>query len=171
MSAHGQADGGDLVARRGGRDRRAHPPGGTRPERGAVSGRRGCRWGHGRRGPTRREFQSHLVGIVDVVTDGRQTPPRSDPRRSRPQSNHRQADDGDLTAARADELRQLVEYHTRRYFVDDDPEITDAEFDALVAELAAIEAERPDLAQPDSPLQPSGGWLPRCSPRCGIARR
>jgi DNA ligase (NAD+) len=97
------------------------------------------------------------VGIVDVVTDGRQTPPRSDPRRSRPQSNHRQADDGDLTAARADELRQLVEYHTRRYFVDDDPEITDAEFDALVAELAAIEAERPDLVQPDSPLHTVGG--------------
>ena len=44
-------------------------------------------------------------------------------------------------AARADELRELIEYHTRRYFVDDDPEITDAEFDALVAELAAIEAD------------------------------
>jgi DNA ligase (NAD+) len=60
-------------------------------------------------------------------------------------------------AARAEELRGLIEYHTRRYFVDDDPEISDAEFDALAAELAAIEAARPDLARPDSPLQVVGG--------------
>jgi DNA ligase (NAD+) len=60
-------------------------------------------------------------------------------------------------AARAEELRRLIEYHTRRYFVDDDPEITDAEFDALVAELAGIEAARPDLARPDSPLAVVGG--------------
>ena len=59
--------------------------------------------------------------------------------------------------ARADELRELIEYHTRRYFVDDDPEITDAEFDALVAELTAIEAAWPDLARPDSPMRSIGG--------------
>jgi DNA ligase (NAD+) len=60
-------------------------------------------------------------------------------------------------AARAEELRGLIEYHTRRYFVDDDPEIADAEFDALVAELAAIEAEYPDTALPGSPLETVGG--------------
>ena len=38
----------------------------------------------------------------------------------------------DQWAERAEELRGLIEYHTARYFVDDDPEITDAEFDALV---------------------------------------
>jgi len=65
---------------------------------------------------------------------------------------------GAQTAAdRAEELRGLIDYHTRRYFVDDDPEITDAEFDALVAELTAIEAAWPDLAQPDSPLRAVGG--------------
>src|SRR5277367_1152065 len=58
---------------------------------------------------------------------------------------------------RAGELRGLIDYHTRRYFVDDDPEITDAEFDTLVAELGAIEAEWPDLARPDSPIQLVGG--------------
>jgi DNA ligase (NAD+) len=63
----------------------------------------------------------------------------------------------DDEAARAEELRGLIEYHTRRYFVEDDPEITDADFDALVAELAAIEAARPKLARPDSPLQVVGG--------------
>jgi DNA ligase (NAD+) len=60
-------------------------------------------------------------------------------------------------ADRAEELCGLIDYHTRRYFVDDDPEITDAEFDALVAELAAIEAAWPDLARADSPLQVVGG--------------
>jgi DNA ligase (NAD+) len=58
-----------------------------------------------------------------------------------------------------EELRGLIEYHTRRYFVEDDPEITDAEFDALVAELAAIEAERPELARADSPIRLVGGGV------------
>jgi DNA ligase (NAD+) len=65
--------------------------------------------------------------------------------------------DAGTAAARAEALRDQIEYHTRRYFVDDDPEITDAEFDALVAELASIEAAWPDLASPDSPLSAVGG--------------
>ncbi|HWE54454.1 MAG TPA: NAD-dependent DNA ligase LigA [Acidimicrobiales bacterium] len=58
---------------------------------------------------------------------------------------------------RATELRELIEHHTRRYFVDDDPEITDAEFDALVAELTALEVEHPELSTDDSPLLRVGG--------------
>ncbi|MBV9659742.1 MAG: NAD-dependent DNA ligase LigA, partial [Acidimicrobiales bacterium] len=58
---------------------------------------------------------------------------------------------------RASELRAQIEYHNRRYFVDDDPEITDAEFDALVAELADIERLHPELALPDSPTRTVGG--------------
>ncbi len=65
--------------------------------------------------------------------------------------------DAGEAAARADKLRGLIDYHTRRYFVDDDPEITDADFDSLVAELASIETEWPDLARPDSPIQLVGG--------------
>ena len=68
---------------------------------------------------------------------------------------------GDLdagpAAARAEALRAQIEYHNRRYFVDDDPEITDAEFDALVAELSSIETAWPDLARPDSPIRVVGG--------------
>jgi DNA ligase (NAD+) len=65
--------------------------------------------------------------------------------------------DADAAARRAAELRGQIDYHNRRYFVDDDPEITDAEFDALVAELAGIELAWPELARPDSPLQAVGG--------------
>jgi DNA ligase (NAD+) len=54
---------------------------------------------------------------------------------------------------RAAELRNLIEYHNQRYYLDDAPEITDAEFDALVAELTSIELEHPELATPDSPTR------------------
>ena len=54
---------------------------------------------------------------------------------------------------RAAELRQLIEYHNRRYYLEDDPEITDAEFDALVGELTALELDHPEVATPDSPTR------------------
>jgi DNA ligase (NAD+) len=60
-------------------------------------------------------------------------------------------------AQRAEELRLQIDYHNRRYFADDDPEITDAEFDALVAELTELERDHPELARPDSPTQQVGG--------------
>jgi DNA ligase (NAD+) len=60
-------------------------------------------------------------------------------------------------ADRAAELRRLVDHHSHRYFVDDDPELSDADFDALVAELVALETEHPDLVTPDSPTQRVGG--------------
>ncbi len=65
------------------------------------------------------------------------------------------ADAPDL-AARAEELRDLIRYHAERYFVHDDPEIADAEYDALVRELEQIEADHPELATPDSPTQTVG---------------
>ena len=52
---------------------------------------------------------------------------------------------------RAEELRDRIEHHNHRYHVLDDPEITDAEYDALERELEAIEARWPDLRTPDSP--------------------
>ena len=60
-------------------------------------------------------------------------------------------------AARAAELRALIEHHNHRYFVLDDPELTDAEFDELVAELAQLEAEHPGLLPGDSPTARVGG--------------
>jgi DNA ligase (NAD+) len=59
-------------------------------------------------------------------------------------------------AARADELRGLIGYHNQRYYQQDDPEIPDAEYDALVRELRDIEANHPDLAIPTSPTQSVG---------------
>jgi DNA ligase (NAD+) len=60
-------------------------------------------------------------------------------------------------AERVAQLRAAIEYHTRRYFVDDAPEIPDADFDAMVAELAALEAAHPELAHADSPTERVGG--------------
>jgi DNA ligase (NAD+) len=59
--------------------------------------------------------------------------------------------------ARAQELRKLLEYHSRRYYVLDDPEIGDDQYDALLDELRAIEREHPELLTPDSPTQRVGG--------------
>jgi DNA ligase (NAD+) len=57
------------------------------------------------------------------------------------------------TTARAAELRTLLHHHAHRYYVLDDPEIPDAEYDRLFRELQALEAARPELLTPDSPTQ------------------
>ena len=58
---------------------------------------------------------------------------------------------------RAQELRELIEYHNEQYFVFDAPEVADAEFDALVKELRELEGAHPELITPDSPTQRPGG--------------
>ncbi|MGE0443755.1 MAG: NAD-dependent DNA ligase LigA [Vicinamibacterales bacterium] len=60
-------------------------------------------------------------------------------------------------AERLEELRRLLRYHEERYYVLNQPEIADAEFDALMKELERLEAENPDLVTPDSPTQRVGG--------------
>lgn len=60
-------------------------------------------------------------------------------------------------AQQAEELREEIRHHEHCYFVLDAPEITDAEFDAKVNELKAIEREHPELVTPDSPTQRVGG--------------
>ena len=60
-------------------------------------------------------------------------------------------------AQRADELRRQLEYHGHRYYVLDDPEISDAQYDELLNELREIEASHPELLTPDSPTQRVGG--------------
>jgi DNA ligase (NAD+) len=62
----------------------------------------------------------------------------------------------DGPAARAESLRRAIDYHNYRYYVLDDPEIPDAEYDRLLRELQALEAERPELVTPDSPTQRVG---------------
>jgi DNA ligase (NAD+) len=54
------------------------------------------------------------------------------------------------------ELRAAIDHHSYRYHVLDDPEITDAEYDALMEELKSLESQHPDLVTPDSPTQRIG---------------
>jgi len=54
-------------------------------------------------------------------------------------------------------LRDNIRHHEYRYYVLDDPEISDAEFDKLVNELKKLETEYPGLITPDSPTQRVGG--------------
>lgn len=58
---------------------------------------------------------------------------------------------------RAQELRNLLNYHSHKYYVEDDPEIEDYEYDMLQRELAEIEKKHPELITPDSPTQRVGG--------------
>ena len=60
-------------------------------------------------------------------------------------------------AARAAELRELIDHHNYRYYVLDDPEIPDVEYDRMFRELQALEEAHPELATEDSPTQRVGG--------------
>jgi DNA ligase (NAD+) len=62
-------------------------------------------------------------------------------------------------------LRDKIRHHEYRYFVLDDPEISDFDFDKLVEQLKKLEAEHPDLITPDSPTQRVGG-----KPREGVVK-
>jgi len=57
----------------------------------------------------------------------------------------------DTARARAEELKAQIARADHRYYVLDDPELSDAEYDALVRELQALEVEHPELRTPDSP--------------------
>jgi DNA ligase (NAD+) len=67
--------------------------------------------------------------------------------------------DAELSAARqrVDELRAQIEHHNYRYYVLDAPEVSDAEFDLALRELATIEQRHPELLTSDSPTQRVGG--------------
>src|SRR4030081_3614900 len=62
-------------------------------------------------------------------------------------------------------LREKIRHHEHLYYVLDQPEITDTEFDALMQELQQLEAEHPTLITPDSPTQRVGG-----KPREGVVK-
>src|ERR1700674_4266899 len=54
-------------------------------------------------------------------------------------------------------LREKIRHHEYRYYVLDDPEMSDADFDKLMNELKRLEADHPQLITPDSPTQRVGG--------------
>ena len=55
------------------------------------------------------------------------------------------------------ELREQVRYHSRKYYTEDDPEISDFEYDQLYRQLETLEGEYPELVTEDSPTQKIGG--------------
>ena len=61
------------------------------------------------------------------------------------------------SAERIEELRDLIRRHDRLYYVEAAPEISDREYDRLLDELKALEADHPELVGPDSPTQRVGG--------------
>ena len=71
----------------------------------------------------------------------------------------------DEARRRVADLRRDLVRHEHRYYVLDDPDITDAEFDALLRELEGWEARFPELVTPDSPTQRVGG-----APREGVEK-
>jgi len=59
-------------------------------------------------------------------------------------------------AKRIKKLREEIKYHEKKYYVDNDPQISDYEFDLLVKELENLENQFPDLITPESPTQRVG---------------
>ena len=81
----------------------------------------------------------------------------------------------DTAAARHRELADLVRRANRRYYEEDDPDLPDAEYDALFRELVALETAFPALITPDSPTQrvggaPAGGRFPGGPPPAADAQ-
>lgn len=60
---------------------------------------------------------------------------------------------------RIEELSSLIDYHRKKYYLEDSPEITDDEFDALMHELKALETEFPQFYKPTSPSTRVGGYV------------
>ena len=58
---------------------------------------------------------------------------------------------------RARELREAIRHHEERYYIQNDPEISDEEFDTLLHELERLEADHPELVTPDSPTRRVAG--------------
>ena len=63
---------------------------------------------------------------------------------------------GDAIRQRVKQLREAIEYHNYRYYILDDPEISDAEYDRMMRQLEKLEAAYPDLRDPNSPTQRVG---------------
>ncbi|MBP7654656.1 NAD-dependent DNA ligase LigA, partial [Candidatus Dependentiae bacterium] len=55
------------------------------------------------------------------------------------------------------ELRDLIEYHNKKYYIEAEPEITDFEYDILLKELLVLETKYPEYKSPDSPTEKVGG--------------
>ena len=62
----------------------------------------------------------------------------------------------DQAKERIDKLRQEIVYHEKKYYLDNDPQISDYEYDQLVKELESLEEKYPEMITPESPTQRVG---------------
>jgi DNA ligase (NAD+) len=74
------------------------------------------------------------------------------------------ANDGGITSQHIESLREALRFHEYRYYIQNDPLISDFEYDMLYKSLEALEAENPDLIVPDSPTQRVGKGLTKDFP-------
>lgn len=100
------------------------------------------------RAASREHPRSHIAPRGDAPRCGRLT--------SRYTSSPMDAANQYDARLRSEELRSLLNYHNYRYYVLDDPEVSDADYDELLNELRAIEERYPELITPDSPTQRTG---------------
>jgi DNA ligase (NAD+) len=63
----------------------------------------------------------------------------------------------DSAQSKMDQLRARIEHHNYKYYIENDPEISDLEFDRLLQELQDLEKQNPELITPESPTQRVGG--------------
>jgi DNA ligase (NAD+) len=82
---------------------------------------------------------------------------REAPPEKKPEVSPESISSKDRAREAIDKLRDAIRYHNYRYYVLDDPAISDAAYDALMRELETLEERFPDLRTPDSPTQQVGG--------------
>lgn len=73
--------------------------------------------------------------------------------------------DGEMTADNVEELRNILRFHEHRYYVENDPLISDGEYDTIYKKLQKFEQENPGLLTPDSPTQRVGKGLIKSFPK------
>ena len=76
----------------------------------------------------------------------------------------------DTLDRRIEELRDEIRVHEHRYFVENDPTVSDYEFDQLVRELQELERQHPELITPDSPTQRVGEQVSGSFPSYAFAQ-
>jgi DNA ligase (NAD+) len=81
----------------------------------------------------------------------------SDEKKNLPDISLDEIESEDDAQEAVEKLREAIRYHNYRYYVLDDPVISDGEYDALMRQLEALEDAYPDLVTPDSPTQQVGG--------------
>jgi DNA ligase (NAD+) len=93
----------------------------------------------------------------------------------KPDSSPQSIDSQDEAREAVQELRQAIRYHNYRYYVLDDPVISDPEYDQLMEDLRGLEERFPQLKSPDSPTQHVGGepqeelgWVEHPSPMLSL---